>query len=170
MRVPGSSTPRTHAPPPSAERGTHTRGADEAGEPQAPGECTRLDGTHRHAPAKEAHPCMRVATRERGLLRGKFFVYMEEWSPKGEGEKGQLRLGNHATKTKRAAGPDFKRDTKVQQPAETKFTARSGWLKRLNSAPALGQPARVGMPKEGASGDPVRRAGDFIHVARMRRY
>ncbi|KAK3235458.1 hypothetical protein CYMTET_54350 [Cymbomonas tetramitiformis] len=52
MRVPGSSTPRTHAPPPSAERGTHTRGADEAGEPQAPGECTRLDGTHRHAPAR----------------------------------------------------------------------------------------------------------------------
>ncbi|KAK3238893.1 hypothetical protein CYMTET_51140 [Cymbomonas tetramitiformis] len=82
---------------------------------------------------------------------------------------GQLRLGDHATKTKRAAGPDFKRDTKVQQPAETKFTTRSGWLKRLNSAPALGQPARVGMPKEGASGDPVRRAGDFVHVARMRR-
>jgi len=54
MRVPGSGTPRTHAPPPSAERGTHTRGADEAGEPQAPGECTRLDGTHRHARARRS--------------------------------------------------------------------------------------------------------------------
>ncbi|KAK3235162.1 hypothetical protein CYMTET_54626 [Cymbomonas tetramitiformis] len=69
---------------------------------------------------------------------------------KGEGEKGQLGLKNYATKAERTAGLGFKKDTKVQRPAETKFTARSGWLKRLISAPALGQPARVGMPKAGS--------------------
>ncbi|KAK3243309.1 hypothetical protein CYMTET_47030 [Cymbomonas tetramitiformis] len=71
---------------------------------------------------------------------------------KGEGEKGQLRLKNYAAKAERTGGLDFKREAKVQRPAKTKFTARSGWLKRLNSAPELGQPARVGMLKAGSSG------------------
>ncbi|KAK3277469.1 hypothetical protein CYMTET_14529 [Cymbomonas tetramitiformis] len=71
---------------------------------------------------------------------------------KGEGRKRQLRLGNYAAKAEWTGELDFKREAMVQRPAETKFTARSGWLKRLNSALELGQLARVGMPKAGSSG------------------
>ncbi|KAK3258488.1 hypothetical protein CYMTET_32465 [Cymbomonas tetramitiformis] len=88
----------------------------------------------------------------RGGWRGGTAAEVSVGNPQGKSKKERLKLENFlAAKAEWTGGLDFKREAKVQRPAETKFTARSGRLKRLNSAPEPGQPARVGMPKAGNS-------------------